>query len=75
MFIGYLLYRIWAYFEGKKGIISVSVFPFSNFSSAAIMFYVTLFMDWTQIYYFLVYLIEPNKGLSRSDLIMLNNFS
>lgn len=47
MFIGYLLYRFWAYFEGKKRLIAVSVFPFSNFSSAAIMLFVTLFMDWT----------------------------
>jgi len=74
MLIGYLLYRVWAYFEGKKGLILVSVFPFSNFSSAAILFWFTLILDASQVYNFLVSLFEPGSGLSRLDLIMLNYF-
>lgn len=70
--IGYLLYRVWAYFVGK-GSKQLAVFPFSNFSSAAILFWFTLALDMPQIYTYLLSINVNGKQLCRQDLIDLNN--
>ena len=72
-FLGYLLYRVWAYFDGH-GSRQVIAFPMTNFSSAAIIYWFTIALDLSQILSFFGSLYGGNAtGMSRLDLIIMNN--
>lgn len=69
---GYLLYRVWAWASYRTQA-AVQCFPFFNLGSASFVFFITLAVESSQIFYFLASIVFGVEGWDRQDIININH--